>query len=75
MAATADQAYVYQQGEQVAKWMQQLGINSNLAPVVDVHTVDQPSLQDRMFGSTSQAVITYAELFSMVCNKTGSRAA
>jgi beta-N-acetylhexosaminidase len=43
--------------------MQQLGINSDLAPVVDVHTVDPPVLQDRMFGSTPQAVETYAGAF------------
>ncbi|HVU70970.1 MAG TPA: glycoside hydrolase family 3 N-terminal domain-containing protein, partial [Ktedonobacteraceae bacterium] len=29
-------------------------------PVVDVHTVDPPILQDRMFGRTPQTVATYA---------------
>ncbi|HEY0753230.1 MAG TPA: glycoside hydrolase family 3 N-terminal domain-containing protein [Ktedonobacteraceae bacterium] len=60
MAATGKPQYAYDQGAQAAKWMAQLGINSDLAPVVDVHTVDPPILQDRMFGSTPQTVATYA---------------
>jgi beta-N-acetylhexosaminidase len=40
--------------------MGQLGINTDLAPVVDVHTVDPPILETRMFGSTPQTVATYA---------------
>jgi beta-N-acetylhexosaminidase len=63
MAATGDPQYAFNQGAQVAKWMAQLGINSDLAPVVDVHTVDPPILQDRMFGSTPQAVASYAGAF------------
>src|SRR5258708_5018425 len=63
MAATGNPQYAYNQGAQAAKWLQQLGINSNLAPVVDVHTVDPPILQDRMFGSTPQVVETYAGAF------------
>lgn len=60
MAATGNPQYVHNQGAQAAKWMVQLGMNTNLAPVVDVHTVDPPILQDRMFGSTPQTVATYA---------------
>lgn len=60
MAATGKPQYVHDQGAQAAQWMTQLGINSDLAPVVDVHTVDPPILQDRMFGKTPQAVETYA---------------
>lgn len=60
MAATGKPQYAYDQGAQAAKWLAQLGINSNLAPVVDVHTVDPPILQDRMFGKTPQIVATYA---------------
>lgn len=60
MAATGDPKYAYNQGAQAAKWMAELGINSDLAPVVDVHTVDPPILQDRMFGNTPKAVATYA---------------
>ncbi|HET8842738.1 MAG TPA: glycoside hydrolase family 3 N-terminal domain-containing protein [Ktedonobacteraceae bacterium] len=63
MAATGDSQYVYNQGEQAAKWMLELGINSDLAPVVDVHTVDPAILQDRMFGKTPEAVSTYAGAF------------
>lgn len=63
MAATGDPTYVYKQGAQAAQWLRQLGINSDLAPVVDVHTVDPPILQDRMFGTTPQAVVTYAGAF------------
>ncbi len=63
MAATGNPQYAYNQGAQAAKWLKELGINSNLAPVVDVHTVNPPILQDRMFGSTPQAVETYAGAF------------
>lgn len=60
MAATGKPQYAHDQGVQAGKWMAQLGINSDLAPVVDVHTVDPPILQDRMFGKTPQKVATYA---------------
>src|SRR5437588_9643668 len=40
MAASGNPNYALQQGTQSAKWMLQLGINTDLAPVVDVHTVD-----------------------------------
>ncbi len=60
MAASGNPNYVLGQGAQAAKWMEQLGINTDLAPVVDVHTVDPPILETRMFGSTPQAVETYA---------------
>ena len=63
MAATGNSNYVLQQGTQSAKWMLQLGINTDFAPVVDVHTVDPPVLESRMFGSTPQAVATYAGAF------------
>lgn len=63
MAATGNPEYPFDQGAQVGKWMAQLGINSDLAPVVDVRTVDPPILQDRMFGRTPQIVATYAEAF------------
>lgn len=63
MAATGNPQYAYNQGVTAAKWLLQLGINADLAPVVDVHTVDPPVLQTRMFGSTPQAVVTYAGAF------------
>lgn len=63
MAATGEPHYAYQQGAQAAKWMAQLGINADLAPVVDVHTVDPPVLETRMFGSDPQTVVKYAGAF------------
>lgn len=63
MASTGNPQYAYNQGAQTAKWLQQLGMNANLAPVVDVHTVDPPVLQSRMFGSTPETVETYAGAF------------
>lgn len=63
MAATGNPQVPLDQGSQQAKWMLELGINADLAPVVDVHTVDPPVLASRMFGSTPQAVATYAGAF------------
>lgn len=63
MAATGNPRVPLDQGTQQAKWMLELGINADLAPVVDVHTVDPPVLASRMFGSTPQAVATYAGAF------------
>lgn len=63
MAATGDPNYALNQGTQAAKWLLQLGINTDLAPVVDVHTVDPPVLESRMFGNTPQTVATYAGAF------------
>src|SRR5690348_5304174 len=63
MAATGNPNYVFNQGAMAAKWMLQLGINADLAPVVDVQTVNPPVLVTRMFGSTPQAVATYAGAF------------
>jgi beta-N-acetylhexosaminidase len=63
MAASGNPNYVLGQGAQAAKWMEQLGINTDLAPVVDVHTVDPPVLETRMFGNTPSTVETYAGAF------------
>jgi beta-N-acetylhexosaminidase len=60
MGASGKPQIAYSQGALAAKWMQQLGINTDLAPVVDVHTVDPPVLESRMFGSDPQTVATYA---------------
>ena len=60
MAASGNPKNAYSQGAQAAQWMQQLGINTDLAPVVDVHTVDPPVLESRMFGSDPNTVATYA---------------
>src|SRR5579872_505395 len=63
MAATGNPQYAYNQGAMAARWMLQLGINADLAPVVDVHTVDPPVLETRMFGSTPETVVTNAGAF------------
>lgn len=63
MAATGNPNSIFNQGAMAAKWMLQLGINADLAPVVDVHTVDPPVLETRMFGSTPESVATYAGAF------------
>ncbi len=60
MAASGNPKIAYSQGVQAAQWMQQLGINADLAPVADVHTVDPPVLVSRMFGSDPRTVATYA---------------
>src|ERR1700730_13203481 len=44
MAASGDPHMILNQGAQGAKWMLELGINADLAPVVDVHTVERPIL-------------------------------
>lgn len=63
MAAQGNPQYSYQQAAQDAKWMRELGMNADLAPVVDVNTVPQDILQDRMFGTDPQTVETYAGAF------------
>jgi len=63
MAASGNPNYALQQGTQAAQWMLQLGINTDLAPVVDVQTVDPAVLESRMFGNNPQTVATYAGAF------------
>lgn len=63
IAASGKPGMAFTQGSQSAKWMLELGINSDLAPVVDVHTVDPPVLVTRMFGSDPKTVASYAGAF------------
>jgi beta-N-acetylhexosaminidase len=63
IAASGDPQMALQQGTQAAKWLRELGMNADLAPVVDVHTVDPPILEARMFGRDPQTVATYAGAF------------
>jgi beta-N-acetylhexosaminidase len=63
LAATGQPQQAFQQGRQDAIWLRQLGINTDLAPVVDVQTVNPPILESRMFGSNPQTVATYAGAF------------
>jgi len=62
MTATGDTNGVEQQGTQAAKLMRSLGINTDLAPVVDVGPVAN-LLQDRQFSDDPKAVATYAGAF------------
>ena len=62
MAATGDPSIPYTQGAIAAKWLLQLGINADLAPVVDVQTANPPVpiLETRTFGSDPSTVEIYA---------------
>lgn len=60
MAATGDPRFAFSQGAMAARWMLELGINADMAPVVDVHIVDPPVLETRMFGRDPGTVATYA---------------
>ncbi|GAC1425446.1 MAG: hypothetical protein PVS3B3_32070 [Ktedonobacteraceae bacterium] len=62
MAATGDTNKVQQQGVQTAKWMQSLGINTDLAPVADVGPVTN-LLDSRQFSDDPKTVATYAGAF------------
>ena len=71
MAATGDPNVALTQGSQTAEWMLQLGMNADLAPVVDVQTVDPPVLVTRMFGRNPQTVAVYAGAFLSGLQKNG----
>src|SRR5262249_35861505 len=60
MAATGNPHVALDQGTSTAKWMLKLGINADLALVVDVHTIAPPVLQSRMFGRDPMTVALYA---------------
>jgi beta-N-acetylhexosaminidase len=62
MGASNNPSYVYQRGQQDAQELYSLGINGNLAPVVDVQNVPdgQGDLGGRMFGTTPSQVTTMA---------------
>lgn len=60
MAASNDPQVAFKQGAQAANWLRELGMNADLAPVVDVQTVDPPVLASRIFGNNPQKVETYA---------------
>jgi beta-N-acetylhexosaminidase len=60
MAASNDPQVAFKQGAHAAKWLRELGINADLAPVVDVQTVDPPVLASRIFGDSPQKVETYS---------------
>ena len=62
IGATNDPNRAYQQGVSDAQIFKQLGINLNLAPVVDVQTVSDAVsiLPTRMYGTTPQKVTAFA---------------
>lgn len=71
LTQTSDPTGVLKAGQQTARNLQRLGINTNFAPVVDVQTVaaqdhpllGSPDTGDRMFGKDAQSVATYAGAF------------
>ncbi|WP_236600570.1 glycoside hydrolase family 3 N-terminal domain-containing protein [Ktedonobacter sp. SOSP1-85] len=63
LTATGDPNKAIEAGQQAARHLQQLGINTNLAPVVDVQTVTPPLLQSRIYGSDGDTVANYAGAF------------
>ncbi len=62
MAATGDPGKVQAQGALTAQWMQSLGINVDLAPVVDVGPTTN-LLVTRQFSDDPKTVATYAGAF------------
>jgi beta-N-acetylhexosaminidase len=64
MGASGDPNVAAQQGKQDVQWLKELGINVDLAPVVDVNTnPSDPLLVGRMFGDDPQTVEKYAGPF------------
>jgi beta-N-acetylhexosaminidase len=63
MAATGNPQYAYNKGVTAAKEMLALGINTNLAPVVDVRTTPAAIEWDRLFGNDPATVDRYAGEF------------
>ncbi|GHO77516.1 glycoside hydrolase family 3 [Ktedonobacter sp. SOSP1-85] len=63
LAATGDPNKALEAGQEDANHMQQVGINVNLAPVVDVQTATPPLLASRTFGTDGNSVATYAGAF------------
>jgi len=62
MTASGDPKFASSQGTQDAKWLQSLGINADLAPVVDVGPTTN-LLETRQFSDNPQTVATYAGAF------------
>ena len=62
MTASGDPKFANAQGTQDAKWLQSLGINTDLAPVVDVGPTTN-LLETRQFSDNPQTVSTYAGAF------------
>ncbi len=63
MVAQGDSKFASAQGIQTAREMQSVGINVNLAPVVDVGNPSTNLLSTRMFSNDPKTVATYAGAF------------
>ncbi len=63
MAATGDPKAVYNEGVTAAQEMMALGINTDLAPVVDVRVTPDAIEWDRLFGNNPATVDRYAGAF------------
>ncbi len=63
MAATGDPKAVYNEGVTAAQEMMALGINTDLAPVVDVRVTPDAIEWDRLFGNDPTTVDRYAGAF------------
>ncbi len=63
MAASGNPQFAYNEGVTAAKEMMALGINTNLAPVVDVRTTPAAMEWDRLFGNDPTTVDRYAGEF------------
>lgn len=63
LGSSGDPMTAFKAGEQAAEHMKALGINTDLAPVVDVQTATPPLLSMRTFGTDAQTVSTYAGEF------------
>lgn len=62
MGATNNPNVAFQEGASDAKYLIQMGVNVDLAPVVDVQTVSDGAtiMPGRMFGTTPEKVTTFA---------------
>lgn len=60
IAASGDPRIAVQQALKISQQLQALGINTDLAPDLDVNVVGGYDMIDRTFGNTPQAVIRYA---------------
>ncbi len=65
MGATNNPEVAFQEGTSDAKYLTQMGVNVDLAPVVDVRTVSDGAtiMPGRMFGTTPEKVTTFAHAY------------
>ena len=71
IAKTGNVQFATQQGAQTAHDLLSVGINADMAPVVDVALVDGPDQAWRTFGRTPQQVITYAGAYLTAMQQAG----